>query len=116
VIIAGISTGDNTSVRIATAENIVLLTYFREADRIDLQFQTPGVSLVRAMSGFCVQEETLQTKRRHSYVVNRPNSTDFRCIVVADRQESRAITSLAVKLGSRMLAFPHLALPARHKV
>jgi hypothetical protein len=57
VIIAGISTGDNTSVMIATAENIVLLTYFREADRIDLQFQIPGISLVRAMSGFCVQEE-----------------------------------------------------------
>jgi len=46
VIIAGISTGDNTSVRIATAENIVLLTYFREADRIDLRFQTPGVFAV----------------------------------------------------------------------
>jgi hypothetical protein len=31
---------------IATAENIVLLTYFREADCIDLQFQTPGVFAV----------------------------------------------------------------------
>ena len=116
MIIAGISTGDNTSVMIATAENIVLLTYFREADGIDLQLQTPGISLVRTMSGFCVQEETLRTKRRHSYVVNRPNSTDFRCVVVANRQESPAVTPPTVKLGSRMPAFPRSEVSARHKV
>jgi hypothetical protein len=104
VIISGINTGDNTSVMIATAENIALLTYFREADRIDLQFQTPGISLLEAMSGFCVQEETLRTKPRHSYVVNRPISTNFRCIVVPSRQATSRSTAADHETGRRMLA------------